>query len=702
MKKEEKKCDGLQFFGYITDNIHAAHIAPSNLNKSTRRDLFVDDEGGYTTITVAMSLLLSVVLLVSAAQVKWVQGEAPSIQFVADSAALSAENAVADFYTISRVADAIILSVSLVALTMYGTGIVLCCIPGGAGAGAEIMSLAARVTSIRDRISDSAKQALNSLQKALPYICMVNATTTISKNTEESHANYVGTAIPFPMQGDSIFPDPEDITDEAKEFEENGKEISESVEEAEEYLQAMKDAKNKAYESDCGANPNYCMYQRASTLANMNGASNPYYASVDSWSFEVALKRARAYYAARQTFDSLDGSDSEAKTRLECRKLFYQYASKTLEEGYVRGEGETYEAYFPTLPKNTDQMKQTSMYSDAHWWASSDGKLHGTSSCTKYCSAGGAGRGSLKQLDSGQFSSCDECGLLSSTLGKIALPSTSINNGFEYHYKIVAEQAEIYEDNCKKAAEAERKAKELAEESFETYADAMKKASSKRYDPKPPGRYGCIAVVTDTSSYDAPSTLTSSLMGTSASIGTRVAISGAALGEDIPQNGQNLISSMLDGLCQDAKDSGSQNLLGEGADKLMDLWGWALSSYTNGSESLVSGVESTLNSIPVIGETGVGTWAKNAFTDVISSLGLEPPKLSSPKPLTINTKYILEQDNQDLAQALQNARDIANINLSQDSFDFETLGKVIEIDIPQSEDIPLPALDEILEYVGGG
>lgn len=672
------------------------------MKNAIRRDLFIDNEGGYTTVIVAVSLLLSVVLLVSAAQVKWVQSESPSIQFAADSAALSAQNAVADFYTISRVADAIILSASLVALTMYGTAIVLCCIPGGAGAGAELMSVAARVTSMRDRISESAKKALNSLQKALPYICMANATATIQKNAEETGANYVGTAIPFPMQGDSIFPDPEDITDEAKEFEENGKEISENVEEAEEYLQAMKDAKNKAYEADCGANPSYCMYQRASTLANMNGVSNPYYASMDSWTFSVSLKRARAYYAARQTFDSLDGSDSEAKTRYECRKLFYEYAAKTLEQGYVRGMGETYEAYFPTLPKNTDEMKQTSMYSDAHWWSSTDGKLHGTSSCSQYNSAGGAGRGSLKQLDSGQFSSCDECGLLSSTLGKIALPSTSINNGFEYHYKIVAEQAEIYEDNCRRAAEAERKAKELAEESFETYADAMKKASSKRYDPKPPGRYGCIAVVTDTTTHDAPSSLTSSVMGTSASIGTRVAISGAALGEDIPQDGQNLISSMLDGLCQDAKDSGSQNFVGEGADKLMDLWGWALSSYANGSQSLVSGVESTLNSIPIIGESGVGTWAKNAFTDVISSLGLEPPKLSSPKPLTINTKYILDEDNQDLAQALQNARDIANINLSQGSFDFETLGKVIEIDIPENGEIPLPELDEVLEYIGDG
>ena len=50
---------------------------------------------------------------------------------------------------------------------------------------------------------------------------------------------------------------------------------------------------------DCGDDPSYCMSERARTLTGMAGADNPRYASVDAWSFSVALDRARAYYARR-------------------------------------------------------------------------------------------------------------------------------------------------------------------------------------------------------------------------------------------------------------------------------------------------------------------------------------------------------------------------------------------------------------------
>ena len=668
------------------------------------KDPFLKDEGGYTTLTVAVSLMLAVVLLVSAAQVKWVQGEAPNIQFVADSAALSAENVVADFYTISRVADAVTLSVSLVALTMYGTAIVMCCIPGGAGKGAELMASAARVSSVRDRISDSARKALNKLQKALPYICMLNAAATVEKNAEETGAGYVGTAIPFPFTGDGSFPELADISDATEELEDNGPEIAQYVAESEQYAKAMNDALDTAYEADCGADPDYCMYQRAATLANMSGVSNPYYSSVDAWTFSVPLQRARAYYSSRLMFESPDGSSSEDKTKSECRKVFYRYASEALSQGYVSGEGESFDVYFPLLPVNTDEMRQTSMYDDFHWWASSDGVLHGTPECSSYASAGAAGKGSLRQLDAGTYSSCEECGLFASTLGKVGSPSSSIENGFEYHYRIVAEQADIYEENCHKAAESERKAKELAERSFEKYGEAMTEVSSpsKRYDPKPPGRYGCIAVVVDTSSHDAPGLLSSSLMGSNASIGPRVAISGAALGEDVPEDGQNILSSMLDGLCQDAKDSGSGALVGSGFDWVFDLWGWALSAYSNGMDSFASGMERVVDAIPGLGESGLGAWAKGAFTAALTSVGLEPAKLSSPKPLTINTSYILEESNERLANALQAARAFVVDGESWDSVDFETLGKMVHIDFPENTESVLESLDEVLGRLGGG
>ncbi len=184
-------------------------------------------------------------------------------------------------------------------------------------------------------------------------------------------------------------------------------------------------------------------------------------------------------------------------------------------------------------------------------------------------------------------------------------------------------------------------------------------------------------------------------------MGPRVAVSAAALGEDVPQDGQNLISSMLDGLCQDAKDSGSGAIVETGADWLMDLWGWVLASYSNGAGSIASGVGGMLDSVSGSEESALGSWATGAFTGVLTSLGLEPAKLSSPKPLTINTQHVLAEGNQSLAAALQAVRAVAVDSASTESFDFETLGRLVHIDVPGSTESPLPVLDEILEYIGG-
>lgn len=659
------------------------------------RDPFRDDEGGFTTLSVAVSLLLVVVLLFGAAQVRWVQSESPDIQFVADSAALAAENTVAEYYTIARVADAIILSVSLLSLTMYGVSTVMCIVPATSAAGVQLMDKASDVADARDKMSESASNVLDAIQQALPLLCMANASAVVEQNSGEY--DYIGTAIPVPFVGDAVALGESETGDAEDAIEESNIEVVDEVASIEAYTEQMDEAKATAYAADCGNSPDKCMYERAAELAGLSGASNPYFSSVEYWSFSDALERAQRYYAARLASEEPDGNTIEDKVNSECRRVFYEYAVEVLADGYVQESEDSFSAYFPTLPTNTTEMKATHMYTDQIWWVSSDGVIHGSPECSAYTSAGAAGYGSLSQLDDGTYSQCDVCGFRSYTLGKVGSPTSHVSSGFEYHYQIVAEQAEIYEDCKEQIAEAEAAAKELTSESISAFEEAFEEitAADARYDPSPPGRCGCIAVVVDASSHDAPSLLQSGLLDSDAEMGARVAISAAALAEEESDGEDNLISSLLDGIYEDSSDSAG-NLLVEGFDWILDLWGSALSFYSGGVETISDGIEDVIDSIPAIGDSELGTWAKTALLEVIDLAGIQPAELSSPKPLIVNTSHVLGQMDGNVADVISDARDVLVTGELPSSVEIEIFdGQSIEIELPDDIEVP----DEVLDYL---
>lgn len=665
------------------------------------KDPFRNDEGGFTTLSVAVSLLLVIVLLFGAAQVRWAQSESPDIQFVADSAALAAENVVAEYYTVARVADAVVLSMSMLSLTMYGISIVMCVVPATTSVGVSLMKAADSVSAGRDKLAESATNALDAIQAALPLACMANATAVIEQNGEEY--GYIGTAIPFPTTGESVSIGTDDADEMVDDLVESNAEAAESIMEVEEYTELMDEAKETAYEADCGSYPSICMYERASKLAGLSGSSNAYYSSVEYWSFSVALDRAKRYYAARLANEEPEGSSIDEKVNSECRRVYYEYAVEVMAEGYVEEGDDGFSAYFPTLPVNTAEMKQTHMYTDRSWWVSSDGVIHGSSECSAYVAAGAAGKGSLSQLDDGTYSECEVCGLKSSSLGKVGSATSHIGNGFEYYYRIVAEQAELYEDYSAKAAEAEAAAKESAGESLISFEDALEEisAADTRYDPMPPGRYGCIAVVVDTSSHDAPSLLQSDLLDSDAAIGSRIAISAAALAEEESEDGDNLISSMLDGIYEDTVEDGGSGLLVGGFDWILDLWGSALSFYSEGVETISDGIEGVIDSIPTIGETELGSWAKGALLEVLDVAGVQPAELSSPKPLVVNTSHVLDQANGTLGSVLSNARSILSTGQMAEDIEIEILdGVSIDIELPEDIEVPEELFDYLDEILG--
>ena len=66
------------------------------------------EEQGFSTVGVALALLLSFALIFSAARVYEIESVSGDIQNVADSAALAAENVVGEYCVIATMCDAVV------------------------------------------------------------------------------------------------------------------------------------------------------------------------------------------------------------------------------------------------------------------------------------------------------------------------------------------------------------------------------------------------------------------------------------------------------------------------------------------------------------------------------------------------------------------------------------------------------------------
>lgn len=87
------------------------------------------EEQGFSTVGVALALLLSFALIFSAARVYEIESVSGDIQNVADSAALAAENVVGEYCVIATMCDAVVLSLSLSSLCALGLSVAAACTP---------------------------------------------------------------------------------------------------------------------------------------------------------------------------------------------------------------------------------------------------------------------------------------------------------------------------------------------------------------------------------------------------------------------------------------------------------------------------------------------------------------------------------------------------------------------------------------------
>ena len=295
------------------------------------------DEEGFTTVGMALALLITLSLVFTTAQVYRVTSASADVQDVADAAALAAENQVAEFMIVVRACDAVVLTLSLTSIVVTGLGVAALCTPVTAPASEALLKAGRDVAKARDSFAEKAAEGLNRLQKALPFLAAASAAHVASANNGgPMNASYVALAVLAPAEGEPIevggMEGAHALADRAEAESEDIKRAGEQAEQAAEEANACKE---RAFRRDCGDEPGYCMSERARTLAGLSGGDNPRFNSVDAWSFSVPLERARAYYVKRLAVEAPQGSSTEERARSALRLRFYRFATAELGRGYV-------------------------------------------------------------------------------------------------------------------------------------------------------------------------------------------------------------------------------------------------------------------------------------------------------------------------------------------------------------------------------
>lgn len=624
------------------------------------------DEDGFTTVGMVIALLVTLSLVFSAAQVYRLSAASSKVQNVADAAALAAQNEVAEFMIVVRACDAVVLSLSLTSLVATGLGVAALCTPATAAASDALLKAGREVARARDGFAEKASAGLDRLQRALPFLAAANAASVASAN-DRGASSYLALAMLAPWEGEEIAVGEAAGAAELEEaVDRDAEALKQAAEEAERAAARANEAKLRGFERDCGANPSYCMYERAQSLAALSGAENPLFSSVDAWSFSVALERAQAYYPARLATEAPEGASVEERARSALRERFYSFATEEVGRGYVREDDGSFEALFPHLPKNTEEMRATRLYTEAVYPVSRDGSgssvMHAWAGCP---AAPGAGSfGSIAQMEAGSYAVCAQCGFSAASMGKVAAASTSIQNGFEYHYEAVADAADEY---AKARAELDPLASEVKRQAgglFDRVGEALGAASGMRIDARPPGSLGVVVLAVDRGREAASSGFESSFVRSTGTLGARAAVSAATLLAEPGDEGANVVSSLLDGL----SGEGGQAVGALGA--VLDCWSALLSAYAEGQQALDGAVSGALDSLPLASASGLGTWASAALREAVAAADLEPAELDALKPVLVNSAHVAQADDGAVSARLLSLKEqaVANPFASNDVF----------------------------------
>ena len=610
-------------------------------------DLFIED-GAYTTLSSAVVILVVLTLLFSSAAAIWSMSRAGDTQAAADSGALAGANVVASYHTAATVVDASILSLGLAGFATIGTGLVAILIPGAELAAGDMVDTGIEIIKTRNKFAKSASKGLQKIEMALPYLVAARATQAVSAQDTEG-ATYTGTALAVPRTSESDFVALEGSEISTDVIKDTSKDLERAADELQKASEETAKAKERAWLADCGGSDPAsvgscsCMWERARSLAKLSDIENPHYASSVTWEPQVALDRAKAYYRLRLANEAPQGSSVETKAESAARKAFYTYASAEVNRAYITEDGDRTTSYIPLLPRNTDEVRATELYTDAAWPTSTnDGKtyLHYGTSCPNYKKGVPGGLASVAAYD-GQ-DKCNRCHFGVSSLGAVAAPSTSIENGFEYHFDEFKGALEDYVECRNKELELMRQTEDEADRAGNAFDEAIKALSGERPRIAPPGRNGVVAFAVS-GAISSPDELSSSF-NAAVRLGERGAISAAVLAPDDATAQSNVLSRFFSTL--EERSGGVAGVL----DGVMDVWGRLLVGYGDiqGSADELMGemIDGLGGGSGALGS--IASWLGDTVSASVAALGLEPCDLRLRKPVLTDTANVIKSPGSDI------------------------------------------------------
>ena len=618
-------------------------------------DLFIED-GAYTTLSSAVVILVVLTLLFSSTAAIWSMSRAGDTQAAADSGALAGANVVASYHTAATVVDASILSLGLAGFATIGTGLVAILIPGAELAAGDMVDTGIEIIKTRNKFAKSASKGLQKIETALPYLVAARATQAVSAQDTEG-ATYTGTALAVPKTSESDFVALEGSEISTDVIKDTSKDLERAADELQKASEETAKAKERAWLADCGGSDPAsvgscsCMWERARSLAKLSDIENPHYASSVTWEPQVALDRAKAYYRLRLANEAPQGSSVETKAESAARKAFYTYASAEVNRAYITEDGDRTTSYIPLLPRNTDEVRATELYTDAAWPTSTnDGKtyLHYGTSCPNYKKGTPGGLASVAAYD-GQ-DKCNRCHFGVSSLGAVAAPSTSIENGFEYHFDEFKGALEDYVECRNKELELMRQTEDEADRAGNAFDEAIKALSGERPRIAPPGRNGVVALAVS-GAISSPDELNSSF-NTTVRLGDRGAISAAVLAPDDATAQNNVLSRFFSTL--EERSGGVAGVL----DDVMDVWGRLLVGYGDIQGSADELMDEMIDDLG--GDSGalgsIASWLGDTVSASVAALSLEPCDLRLRKPVLTDTANVIKSPGSDIT-GLSNAQD---------------------------------------------
>ena len=679
-------------------------------------DLFIED-GAYTTLSSAVVILVVLTLLFSSTAAIWSMSRAGDTQVAADSGALAGANVVSSYHTAATVVDASILSLGLAGFATIGTGLVAILIPGAELAAGDMVDTGIEIIKTRNKFAKSASKGLQKIETALPYLVAARATQAVSAQETEG-ATYTGTALAVPRTSESDFVALEGSEISTDVIKDTSKDLERAADELQKASEETAKAKERAWLADCGGSDPAsvgscsCMWERARSLAKLSDIENPHYASSVTWEPQVALDRAKAYYRLRLANEAPQGSSVETKAESAARKAFYTYASAEVNRAYITEDGDRTTSYIPLLPRNTDEVRATELYTDAAWPTSTnDGKtyLHYGTSCPNYKKGTPGGLASVAAYD-GQ-DKCNRCHFGVSSLGAVAAPSTSIENGFEYHFDRFKDALEDYVECRNKELELMRQTEDEADRAGNAFDEAIKALSGERPRIAPPGRNGVVALAVS-GAISSPDELNSSF-NTAVRLGDRGAISAAVLAPDEAAAQNNVLSRFFSTLKE--RSGGVAGVL----DGVMDVWGRLLVGYGDIQGSADELMDEMIKGLG--GGSGalgsIASWLGDTVSASVAALGLEPCDLRLRKPVLTDSANVIKSPGSDIAGLSQAQDKLRSIPLGVtdpkalcEALEYQvertingTVFTLAEIPLPGGGSIPLTVdVATLVGALGGG